>query len=237
MSPRFDAVLFDAGGVFILPDPVAMSTAVAPFGGDSSIPSLMRAHYAGMANLDRYAAQHAKDTIDSFSWEPYREAYMECVGVPPQHRVEAQERARKMFSPFLWRFPIDDSVAALWRLHRHGLPIGIVSNASGQVEATLAAQCVCQVGSGAGVPVLIVTDSHAVGVAKPHPGVFANAIALLNGRGIATERIAYVGDSYVNDVGGARNAGLHPLLLDPYDDHADFDCERITSVHDVIGFV
>jgi putative hydrolase of the HAD superfamily len=96
---------------------------------------------------------------------------------------------------------------------------------------------VCQVGSGAGVPVLIVTDSHAVGVAKPHPGVFANSIALLNGRGIATERIAYVGDSYVNDVGGARNAGLHPLLLDPYDDHADFDCERITSVHDVIGFV
>ena len=100
MSPRFDAVLFDAGGVFILPDPVAMSTAVAPFGGDASIPSLMRAHYAGMANLDRYAATHAKDTIDSFSWEPYREAYMECVGVPSQHRSVAQDRARKMFSPF-----------------------------------------------------------------------------------------------------------------------------------------
>ena len=237
MTRRFDAVLFDAGGVFILPDPVAMSTAVAPYGGDASISSLMRAHYAGMARLDRFAAEHAKDTIDSFSWEPYREAYMESVGVPEGDRPAARERARKMFSPFLWRFPIDDSVAALWRLHLTGLPIGIVSNASGQVEATLASQCVCQVGAGAGVPVLIVTDSHAVGVAKPHPGVFADAIALLNSRGITTDRIAYVGDSYVNDVGGARNAGLHPLLLDPYDDHADFDCERITSVHDVANFV
>ena len=61
MTRRFDAVLFDAGGVFILPDPVAMSTAVAPFGGDSSIPSLMRAHYAGMVRLDRFAAEDAAE--------------------------------------------------------------------------------------------------------------------------------------------------------------------------------
>ena len=237
MGARFDAVLFDAGGVLVLPDPKVLAPLIAYYGGDDRHETYVRAHYAGMARLDRFAAQHDKDTIDSFSWEPYREAYMESVGVPELDRPAAQERARKMFSPFLWRFPIDDSVAALWRLHLNGLPIGIVSNASGQVEATLASQCVCQVGSGAGVPVLIVTDSHAVGVAKPHPGVFADAIALLNSRGIATDRIAYVGDSYVNDVGGARNAGLHPLLLDPYDDHADFDCERITSVHDVASFV
>jgi FMN phosphatase YigB (HAD superfamily) len=51
------------------------------------------------------------------------------------------------------------------------------------------------------------------------------------------ERIAYVGDSYVNDVGGARAAGLVPLLYDPFDDHAAYDCERLGSLHELLEFV
>ncbi|MEK7293209.1 MAG: HAD family hydrolase, partial [Actinomycetota bacterium] len=60
---------------------------------------------------------------------------------------------------------------------------------------------------------------------------------LLASQGISKDRIAYVGDSFVNDVGGALNAGLVPLLLDPYDDHADEDCERIHSLHELLAFV
>ena len=122
-------------------------------------------------------------------------------------------------------------------MHLQGLPIGIVSNASGQVEATLANQCICQVGIGAGVPVLIVTDSHVIGTAKPHAGIFRDALALMNGNGISTDRIAYIGDSYVNDVQGARNAGIHPILLDPFNDHEGDDCERIGSLHDLLAFI
>jgi putative hydrolase of the HAD superfamily len=84
-----------------------------------------------------------------------------------------------------------------------GTRIGIVSNASGQIERTLANENVCQVGDGSGVPVLIVTDSHVVGVAKPEPEIFDAAIAVMH---VPRERIAYIGDSYINDVGGARNA-------------------------------
>ena len=32
------------------------------------------------------------------------------------------------------------------------------------------------------------------------------------------------------DVGGATAAGLHPILLDPYDDHPAPDVERISSL-------
>ena len=32
MTKRFDGVLFDAGGIFVIPDPVATSMAIAPFG-------------------------------------------------------------------------------------------------------------------------------------------------------------------------------------------------------------
>jgi hypothetical protein len=35
------------------------------------------------------------------------------------------------------------------------------------------------------------------------------------------------------DIGAARAAGLHPILLDPYDDHPDADFERIAAVADL----
>ena len=55
--------------------------------------------------------------------------------------------------------------------------------------------------------------------------------------GIAPERIVYVGDSVTMDIGGARAAGLHPILLDPYDDHADADFERIRSLRELLAML
>lgn len=237
MSKRFDALLFDAGGIFLLPDPISLGAIVHEHGGNGSISAMTRAHYAGMAALDNAARSSNKDTIDGFSWDPYRSAHLASAGLSGTNLAEAEAKAKNLFSPFLWRYPILESVAALWRMHLQGLPIGIVSNASGQVEATLANQCICQVGTGAGVPVLIVTDSHVIGTAKPHAGIFRDALALMNGRGTSTDRIAYIGDSYVNDVQGARNAGIHPILLDPYNDHEGDDCERIGSLHDLLAFI
>jgi hypothetical protein len=38
-------------------------------------------------------------------------------------------------------------------------------------------------------------------------------------------------------VGGATAAGLVPLLYDPFDDHAHYDCERLGSLHELLAFV
>ena len=48
-SGEFDAVLFDAGGVLVLPDPTVLGPLLAFYGGDSSEVVQRRAHYAGMA--------------------------------------------------------------------------------------------------------------------------------------------------------------------------------------------
>ncbi len=234
-SSHFDAILFDAGGILVIPDPVTIGTVVRKFGGAGLVDQLIRAHYAGMASLDDFAARQASGSIEAYGWEPYCEAYMFSAGVPDaQCRAAAADLLDHYFSPFLWRFPLLDSVAALWRLHFKGVPIGVVSNASGQIEQLLASQCVAQVGAGAGVPVLIVTDSRVVGAAKPDPKIFDNAVALLATMGVNKDRVAYVGDSYINDICGARNAGLTPILFDPYDDQAHQDCERIRSLRELI---
>ena len=234
MTKRFDALLFDAGGVFVVPDPLTTGMVLEPYGGTTSLGALVRCHYAGMAAIDAATASQAADSIERISWSSYREAYAREAGVPEQKVGEAAAALLKVFSAFLWHFPLHESVAGLWRLHLLGIRIGVVSNASGQIEQTLANENVCQVGEGSGVPVLIVTDSHVVGVAKPEPEIFDDAIRVMN---VPRERIAYIGDSFINDVGGARNAGLSPILLDPYGFHDGADCERIKSLHDLINFV
>jgi putative hydrolase of the HAD superfamily len=134
-------------------------------------------------------------------------------------------------SAWLWRHPIPSSVSALAILHERGVPIGVVSNASGQIESVLRRMAVCQVGNGAGTPVRCVIDSHVVGVAKPDPRIFAPALAAL---GLAAEHVAYVGDSVTIDIAAARSAGLHPVLLDPYGDHTGAPHARIETLHDVL---
>lgn len=56
-----------------------------------------------------------------------------------------------------------------------------------------------------------VLTSAEVGRRKPHPRIFEHALERL---GLSPDRVIYVGDSYDEDVVGARRAGITPLLID-----------------------
>jgi putative hydrolase of the HAD superfamily len=231
---RFDGVLFDAGGVLVVPDPYQTLVTLSPFGATLDPERHVRAHWAGLAALEANVGHAHDDTIERVPWTAYHRAFATVVGVGVHRLDDAAAALRSVFTPYLWTHPLAGSVAALARLRRAGVPMGVVSNADGQIEATLRYRGVCQVGEGAGVPVSCVVDSHVVGVAKPDPRIFDGAIAAL---GLPPERIAYVGDSVINDVGGATKAGLQPLLFDPYDDRSDLPhVERLASLHDLIAF-
>jgi putative hydrolase of the HAD superfamily len=223
--PNFDAILFDAGGIFLLPDPTILGPLLAYHQGDPSVSAHVRAHYAGMA------AKSAAGADERF-WHDYNLAYVRAVGVP-EHDVELAalvlEQTRNAWT---WRWPIAESVDALRALQAAGVPVGVVSNASGQIADVLARSGVCQQGPGPHTPVRVIIDSHVVGVAKPDPHIFDCALEHFDG--IARERIAYVGDSVTMDVGGARAAGLHPILLDPFDDHPGADFDRITTLRALV---
>ncbi len=220
---RFDAVVFDAGGVLVLPDPTVLGPLLAYFGGDSSIDVHRRAHYLGMkAKSDAGSAET--------SWELYNLAYVDAVGVPAHERDEAADVLDRTRYHHTWRWVIPESRAALDRLAAAEVPMGVVSNASGQIEAMLA-RSTCQVGPGDHVEMRVIVDSHVVGVAKPDPRIFE--FALSSFAEFERDRVAYVGDSVTMDIEGSSAAGLHPILVDPYDDHAGADFERIRSLHDL----
>ncbi len=223
--PNFDAILFDAGGIFLLPDPTVLGPLLAYHGGDPSIGAHRRAHYAGMA------AKSAAGATEKF-WQEYNLAYVQSVGVLAEEVEFAAMVLERTRNAYTWRWPIPESVLALQALHAAGMPIGVVSNASGQIAEVLARSGVCQVGEGPHTPVRVIIDSHVVGVAKPDPKIFD--FALDHFPGVERERIAYVGDSVTMDVGGASAAGLHPILLDPHDDHPDADFQRIGSLGELL---
>ncbi|HVS15300.1 MAG TPA: HAD-IA family hydrolase [Thermoanaerobaculia bacterium] len=56
----------------------------------------------------------------------------------------------------------------------------------------------------------VVVRSSEVGLAKPHPAIFQRALDAL---GLAADQVVHVGDQRLEDLEGARGAGLHALLL------------------------
>lgn len=222
---RFDAVLFDAGGILVLPDPTVLGPLLEYYGGDPSIDAHRRAHYAGMkAKADADASEA--------TWAPYNDAYVRVIGVADTELDEAATVLDDARHAALWRWPIPESIEAVGALAAAGMPMGVVSNAAGQIEGVLR-RSVCHVGPGEHVEMRCIIDSHVVGVAKPDPRIFD--FALVHFPEFDRARIAYVGDSVTMDIVAARGAGLHPILLDPYDDHDGADFERIRSVMDLLA--
>lgn len=224
---RFDAVLFDAGGVLLLPDPTVLRPLLITYGGSDDTDAHRRAHYAGMAHKSRQRSTER-------DWSSYNEAYVSSVGITDElvdHAVEVLDRTR---SAHLWRWPIPETLQALASLADASVPMGVVSNASGQIEEVLLRSGVCQAGEGPGVAMRVVIDSHVVGVAKPDPKIFDYALPHFSEFDL--DRILYVGDSVTMDIASARGAGLHPVLVDPYDDHPGADFERITSVQEIVDW-
>jgi len=219
--PRFDAVLFDAGGVLVLPDPTVLRPLLVTYGGADDTDAHRRAHYAGMAQKSRQGSNER-------DWSSYNEAYVSSVGVSDdlvEHAAEVLDRTR---SAHLWRWPIPETLVALSVLDNAAVPMGVVSNATGQIEEMLLRTRICQAGNGPGVAMRVVIDSHVVGVAKPDPKIFDFALPYFSEFDPA--RIVYVGDSVTMDIASARLAGLHPVLIDPFGDHEDADFERIASL-------
>jgi HAD superfamily hydrolase (TIGR01509 family) len=121
----------------------------------------------------------------------------------------------------LWKMVMPRVPEALGRLRNLGLKLVVVSNSDGTVEQSL-------IDAGLRPYLSAVIDSAIAGHEKPDPRIFKQALAAA---GASPERTLHLGDLYHADVVGARGAGIHAVLLDPFDDWADTDdCVRLPDV-------
>lgn len=226
--PAIDAVLLDVGGIFHLPDHPPVLGAFARAGFDADPAVLDRAHYAGAAT---FTCDYEGELPWKQYWDAYLDAYVDACGVPGDLRADVLEHLNAEFATAaLWRRIIEGSKDGLAALDATGVRLGIVSNADGSVGQRLREQEILQVGPGLGIEVECVIDSGEVGVQKPDPRIFKIALDAL---GLPPERVWYVGDMPGIDVVGARAAGLHVYVMDPYGFHHGADYDRIDSLHDV----
>jgi putative hydrolase of the HAD superfamily len=96
----------------------------------------------------------------------------------------------------------EDALPVLEELRRHELKIGLVSNGQRDLEEFAAHHA---------IEVDAVVGSRSHGRVKPHPSIFVAALQALSA---APEEAAMVGDSYEDDIEGARSLGMRAILLD-----------------------
>ena len=226
-------MLLDVGGVFFLP--VARSRCSARWAGPSFSPPaelLDRAHYAGAAQLDTVTV----DTEWPQYWDRYLDGYLTACDVPDELRDERarapRQRVRRRGAVVARSRPVRARVCA--RSTRPACASGSSRTPTARSNSGSPSTRSRRSGAGLGVEVECVIDSSAVGVTKPDPRIFEIA---LDAMGVAAADAWYVGDMPGIDVVGARNAGLRPFLMDPFQLHLDADCDRVASLSEVAALI
>ena len=120
----------------------------------------------------------------------------------------------------LWSHILPGTEKALATIQAMGFPMHVIGNADGLLEQRLSKANLRNYFG-------VVIDSHIVQIEKPNPRIFKIALKATN---FKPHEALYVGDVYEVDIVGARSAGMQAVLVDPFSDYEDIDCERIPDL-------
>jgi putative hydrolase of the HAD superfamily len=199
---RLSAVLFDVDFTLALPGPELGPEGYRKLGERHGLEldpdRYDEARQAAIASLQRHPEHVHEDEL----WIAFTERIVRGMGGDADG---ARECAVDLVA--VWeqhdKFTLyEDALPVLAALRGHGLKLGLISNGSRDLEEFVrhhALEVDCAVGS------------RAFGRTKPHPDIFHRALALLE---VEANETAMVGDSYEDDVEGARALGVRAFLLD-----------------------
>jgi HAD superfamily hydrolase (TIGR01509 family) len=213
LARQVQAVLFDAGNTLAGWDLDFVVGLLGEIGVNTSTERLTRAEAAARPDLSATIAG-GRSTESGEIKSRYLELVLDRLDAG-WALPELAARLRDVSSAQLWARLLPGVAPSLARLSSAGIKLGVVSNADGTIADQLDAH-------GVGEYFDVVIDSGTVGVEKPDPAIFHLALDAL---GVHPSAAAHVGDLYAVDIVGARAAGIRALLLDPFGDWPDMDCE------------
>jgi HAD superfamily hydrolase (TIGR01549 family) len=211
------AVLFDVDFTLALPGPELGPEGYRRLGERHGL-TLDPARYeearrAAHASLQRHPELEHDDEI----WVAFTEHIVRGMGGDADAAYECAVELVAVWESHDKFTLYEDALPVLAELRGHGLKLGLVSNGSRDLEEFVrhhALEVDCVVGS------------RAFGRTKPHPEIFRHALALLE---VEPQDAAMVGDSYEDDIEGARALGLQTFLLDRDGRYPD-EPERLTDL-------
>lgn len=224
-----EAVVFDAGGTLVRLDFEWIGEMLGGLGVAVSPGGLRRAEVLGRRMYDEATVRRRPRRGDVppnaatlAAIEAYYAGMLEAAGC--RHPLlEDAVRAlwdRQASGHMLWSRRNEGAPEAVAGTRALGLRTACVSNSDGRAEEHL-------VRTGTREGLEFVVDSHLEGVEKPDPAIFRIALERM---GVAPERAVYVGDLRSVDEAGARAAGMHFVLLDPFGDYAGDTTPSIPSI-------
>ena len=217
-ASQVSAILLDAGGVLVFPEPDRLLPPLRAAGVDPDLATLERAHYRAMAIQDAEALPPVRESW----WRNYLLGYVAACGVGPKTGPNC---SRPRWPSGSGDTPGPTSASGPWTACGRWPPSACRWAWSPTRTAAWRATCAAWASAtsrppptgqdpSAGVAMGVILDSAVVGVAKPDPAIFRIALDAL---GVPADRsVLHVGDSLRYDVAGALAAGLQPVHMDPY---------------------
>jgi putative hydrolase of the HAD superfamily len=217
MSHDLRAVVFDVDFTLVRPgpalDPSGYATLGRAFGLTLDPARYEAARDAAIAML----APHPDHRHDNELWVQFTERIVVGMGGDPvaaRACAEAMTLAWEEAENFLL---YEDATPTLAALRAAGLKLGLLTNSARDLEAFV-------VHHGLDVDAGVVASEH--GWAKPSASIFRAILALLD---VEPHEAVMVGDSFRDDVEGARAAGMRAVLVDRLGIYPDMP-ERLTDL-------
>ncbi|MEX1158186.1 MAG: HAD family hydrolase [Thermomicrobiales bacterium] len=210
---RYDAVLFDWDDTLCGAEPHRFRYAqevAGRFGRELTLTEVYRAFV------------RAGDS-SALPWHAQPVSLPDALGIDLQDHDEFMEQylERDMIKRFTL---FDDVLAMVEGMGERDLRVGVISN-NDEVAERIEELDVHH-------RFEVVVSPLTFGIGKPPPEIFLRTMEMLD---LPPERAIYVGDSYDNDVIGARAAGLTPVLIDRFLINLDsHDAEhRVETLHEM----
>lgn len=218
-----DAVLFDAGNTLIyMPKPPEeiLRDLCAELGHHVGAEEARQAY----ARSERFYTRHRMEISDEgeFWLRFHGEALLE-LGIEDSTGEKAAYLSHGFGRAGVWQaYP--EAAEVCRHLRTLGIRLAVVSNGPASV-----ANLISQAGL---MPFFeTIVASQTLGVEKPDPRIFLEALARL---GVDPGRALFVGDLYEVDVRGALGAGLHAVLVDRNGRSGRVDCPVIGNLAELI---
>jgi putative hydrolase of the HAD superfamily len=221
------AVVFDAVGTLIRPDPPAAAVYAAVgrrFGSRLSleaIASRFAVAFARQEALDRDAGQRTSEERETERWRQIVAEVLVDVADPSGCFAELYAHFGR---PEAWRCDLEAAVT-LQGLAARGYTLGVASNYDRRLRRVVAGLPPLR-------PVHQLVISSEVGWRKPAREFFT---VLCRRVGFAAEQVLHVGDDRANDYDGARRAGLRALLFDRKARQESPPAERIERLGELLA--